>query len=95
MWQTILGAMLALLGGFVASHWQYRREADCLRAALAAELSAVQILISKRGYLDGLRAHIEWLKAGQRPGFFQVRISNNYDVVFKSNAQRIGTCRRR
>lgn len=90
MWNTILGAVLALAGGVIATRYQYRRDVRGLRFALAAELSSVTNLIWHRKYLENLREHIAAVELTRVPSFFQVRISKNYDVIFLGNAGRIG-----
>lgn len=94
MWQTILGAILgatlALAGTFISTRSQHRREERSLRRALAGELTAISDLIYQRDYLERLREHIEAIERTGLPLFANVQMSEAYNIIFTSNAHKIG-----
>jgi len=91
MWETILGAVLAIVGGFIASRAQHRRDVKSLRLAFAGELGGVVNLLQTRKFVERLQQHIEGMRLSDAPAFFRGRIANGYDAVYASNAHRLGT----
>ena len=89
MWETILGAVLAITGGFIASRAHHRRDVKSLR--LAGELGGVVNLLQTRNFVERLEQHIRRMRVSRAPAFFRDRIANGYDAVYTSNAHRIGT----
>jgi hypothetical protein len=88
-WSTILGAILAIGGGFVAKIYERRKERESLRAALRAEIQAILAIVERRDYIPGLSRFVEAIRAGS-PNFFEVRIGRDYDIVFRSNCDKLG-----
>jgi len=88
-WLTILGAILAVGGGFLAKAIERRQDRKSLRAALRAEIQAILAIVERREYLPGLSRFVEAIRVGS-PNFFEVRIGKDYDIVFRSNCDKLG-----
>jgi len=88
-WLTILGAILAISGGFVEKIYQRRKERESLRAALRAEIQAILAIVERRHYIGALSNVIEAIKSGP-PNFFERRFGSLHDIVFRSNCDKLG-----
>ena len=86
---TILGAILAISGGFAEKAYARRKQLQSLRAALRAEIQAILAIVERRDYIPGLSAFVDAIRAGA-PNFFEVRIGRRYDIVFRSNCDKLG-----
>jgi hypothetical protein len=64
-WLTILGAILAISGGFAEKAYARRKERKSLRAALRAEIQAILAIVERRDYIAGLSKFIEAIKGGE------------------------------
>jgi len=63
-WLTILGAILAIGGGFLAKAIERRQDRKSLRAALRAEIQAILAIVERREYLPGLSRFVEAIRVG-------------------------------
>jgi plasmid maintenance system killer protein len=88
-WLTILGAILAISGGFLEKACARRKERESLRAALRSEIQAILAIVERRDYIAGLSKFIEAIKGGE-PGLYQIRVGRSYDIVFTSNCSKLG-----
>ena len=86
---TILGAILAISGGFAEKIYQRRKERESLRAALRAEIQAILAIVERRHYIAALSNLIEAIRGGST-NFFERRIGSRYDIVFRSNCDKLG-----
>ncbi len=86
---TIVGAILAISGGFAEKAYARRKQLQSLRAALRAEIQAILAIVERRDYIRGLSAFVDAIRAGA-PNFFEVRIGRRYDIVFRSNCDKLG-----
>jgi len=68
---------------------QRRQDRKSLRAALRAEIQAILAIVERREYLPGLSRFVEAIRVGS-PNFFEVRIGKDYDIVFRSNCDKLG-----
>jgi hypothetical protein len=88
-WTLLFGAFLATVGGFWQVQHARNQERKSLKAALAAEIRATLSIIKQRHYIAGLERFIASIDH-QRNDLFQIRIARDYDVVFRSNSNKIG-----
>lgn len=89
IWLTILGAILAIGGGFLEKAYARRKERQSLRAGLQAEIRAILAIVQRRNYIAGITAFIEAIGNGST-SLFEARVSTDYNVVFKSNCDKLG-----
>ncbi|SDG52202.1 hypothetical protein SAMN05216571_11743 [Onishia taeanensis] len=89
-WYTLgaagIGFLAALVPHGLLEHMRRRHDAKVLRASLIAELRAISEVIRSRGYLEDLKKAAEL----EQPIKFSVNVPEDYFLVFKSNAQRLG-----
>lgn len=88
-WTLLFGAFLATGGGFLLAQFARYQERKSLRAALASEIRAILSIVERRHYIAGLERFIASIDA-QRNNLAQIRIARDYDVVFRSNCDKIG-----
>jgi hypothetical protein len=88
-WTLLFGAFLATAGGFWQAQHAHNVERKSLRAAFAAEIRAILSIVERRDYIAGLERFIASIDA-QPNVLFQVRIAKEYDIVFRSNCDKIG-----
>jgi hypothetical protein len=86
----LAGAFVTFVAALLPHWWQRRQEKKSIRAALAAEVRAISAIVAYRDYLDGLQRHIASIEREQHIHLYQVRIAMDYDIVFRSNCQKIG-----
>jgi len=86
----LTGAGVTFVVALLPHWWQRRQEKKSIRAALAAEVRAISAIVGYRDYLDGLQRHIVSIEREQHTNLYQVRIARDYDIVFKSNCDKIG-----
>lgn len=93
-WTTVLVALatgLTAVTGPVLLHvLQLRQERRATRAALFAEVAALATLIRTRRYGGHLEAAIEDLAKGGDPHHLQVAIPEDYNLVYRQNAGKLG-----
>jgi len=88
-WTLLFGAFLATAGGFLQFQFSRCQERKSLKAALAAEIRAILSIVQRRDYIAGLERFIASIDARQN-NLYQVRIGRDYDIVFRSNCDKIG-----
>jgi len=86
----LAGAGVTFVAALLPHWWQRRQEKKSIRAALAAEVRAISAIVAYRDYLDGLQRHIASIEREQHTHLYQVRIARDYDIVFRSNCDKIG-----
>jgi hypothetical protein len=86
----LAGAGVAFVAALLPYWSQRRREKKSFRAALAAEVRAISAIVAYRDYVDGLQRHIASIEREQHTHLYQVRIARDYDIVFRSNCDKIG-----
>ena len=85
----LAGAATAIAAVLIPICVQRHQEKRSIRAALAGEVRAILAIVERRDYLAGLERHIASIDA-QHNNLFQVRIARDYDIVFRSNCDKIG-----
>ena len=92
-WSTILsvivGGIIAIGGGFIQRFCERRRDQKSLRAGLRAEIQAILDVVKRRDYVANLSSFIENIR-DRSTNFFEVRIAKDYNIVFKSNCDKLG-----
>src|SRR4051812_38298506 len=91
---TVLGAILALAGGFAATTFsaahELRRRRRAVASALAAEIQALVRLCDDRSYLATLGEAIDEVRTTGRAVTVSVRATQPYFVVYDANVANIG-----
>jgi hypothetical protein len=91
---TLLGGLLALLGGFLSPLWHERRrrksEARNLALAFAGEITALREIAERRGYVADIQRLIEYIRSTGQPAFIYVLVRKEYFNVYKENVSHIG-----
>lgn len=87
---VIIGGAIAISGGLVTQYWKHRRERRALAHALAGEIHAIVEMVERRGYQKFVSKLIDDVHTSQLPANVQVTITQNYFVVYESNALKIG-----
>lgn len=89
---TLVGGLLAILGGFVAKAWQDDRQKRALRCAIASEIRAIMNLL--RPAREGTLRAVARMKADPKAAKYPiVDFRNTYSTVFSGNAPNIGLLR--
>jgi hypothetical protein len=93
-WQALLaaviGGLLAMVGTFAAKWWERRQEARAVRAAFAAEISALVEIARVRKHDETMRNWIErWEKGEDHKATFH-GAPRERDPVFSKNVDKIG-----
>src|SRR5215510_12595826 len=86
----LAGAGVTFVAALLPQWSQRKQEKKSIRAALASEVRAISAIVGYRDYLDGLQRHIASIEREQHIYLYQVRIAKDYDVVFRSNCDKIG-----
>ena len=86
----LAGAGVTFVAALLPHWWQRRQKKKSIRAALAAEVRAISAIVAYRDYVDGLQRHIASIEREQHIHLYQVRIARDYDIVFRSNCDKIG-----
>ena len=90
IFSVILGGALAIGGGFVTQLWQHHRDRRALALALAGEIHAIVDIIERRKYTEAITALISQISIKNEPMTMHVPVTQNYFVVYESNAAKIG-----
>jgi hypothetical protein len=86
---TLIGGILAICGGFLATAWEDYQKRRALRFALAAEIRAIVDLL--RPARDGTKRAVKQMKETPHAARYPtVDFRNTYSTVFSGNAQNIG-----
>jgi hypothetical protein len=91
---VVIGGLLAILGGFASTifvEWRRNaRESKKLAFAFRGEIQALSTLVKKRGYAEGIEAHIKHMEQTNQPLFLQIDVRREYFNIFISNIKNIG-----
>jgi hypothetical protein len=92
-WSTIIsviiGGIIAIGGGFIQKFCERQQDRKSLRSGLRAEIQAILDIVKRRDYVANLSSFIENIK-DRSTNFFQIRIAKDYDIVFRSNCDKLG-----
>jgi hypothetical protein len=84
---TIVGGILVIVGWFVPKAIERCQERKSVRAALRAEIQAILAIVEQRDFIASLSNFIERIEGGD---LFQRRIGRDYNIVFRSNCDKLG-----
>jgi hypothetical protein len=88
---TLIAAVVGFFSGasvaLIQVQYQRSQERKSLKAALAAEIRAILSIVEGRDYIADLEKFIASIDAND---LYQVRIARDYDIVFRSNCNKIG-----
>src|SRR4030095_11837491 len=91
---TLIAAVVGFFSGasvaLIQVQYQRRQERKSLKAALAAEIRAILSIVERRDYIADLEKFIASIEPNK---LYQVRIARDYDIVFRSNCNKIGLLR--
>jgi hypothetical protein len=94
LFQTLLGGLLAFLGGFVGNFLlqrsQRQKERESLSSAFCGEIAALLAIIERRQYLKFIKSELESVKQTGKVDSLQISVSRNYFQVYEHNIERIG-----
>jgi hypothetical protein len=88
--QLVLGAILAVAGGFCAKGFSDWRDGRNMLPALAAEIQAMLRMLEQERFIPVLEGEIEWLENTRTPREFNVTFKNTYNIVFAASASKLG-----
>jgi len=86
---VIVGGIIAIGGGFIQRFCERQHDRKSLRAGLRAEIQAILDIVKRRDYVANLSSFIENIK-DRSTNFFEIRIAKDYDIVFRSNCDKLG-----
>ena len=86
---TIVGGIIAISSCFIPNAYQRCQERKNVRSALRSEIQSILAIVDRRDYIRHLSEFIEAIRAGSL-GLFQRRIGTEYDIVFRSNCNKLG-----
>lgn len=93
-WTTVLVALItgltAAAGPALMHVLQGRKERLAVRAALIAEVTALASIIRARRYCEDLQETIQQLKQGHTVEYFKVPIPEDYNLIYRQNADKLG-----
>ena len=92
--QVVLGAVLAIAGGFCVKWFSDWRDGRNMRTALAAEIQAMLRMLEQERLIPTLKGEIEWLENTLTPREFNITFKNTYNVVFAGSASKLGLINR-
>lgn len=81
----VIGLVAALIPSFLMELYRGSRERDALRASIVSEIAALAEIARARQYIGGLAAG-----ASGNQQKLQVKFPDDYFLIYKSNASRIG-----
>jgi hypothetical protein len=87
---VIIGGALAICGGWATQFWQYHRERRALAHALGGEIYAIVEIVERRRYAQGISDLIGQAAQKNEPLALHAPVTQNYFVVYESNAAKIG-----
>jgi hypothetical protein len=88
---TIVGGVLAILGGILAKSFDEWRQRQSLRAAFRAEVSAIVEMFEVRGHDKLFKDLLEhWKRASTAKPIMLGSLSKPIDPVFSKNSDKIG-----
>jgi hypothetical protein len=91
---VIVGGVLAISGGFLSNLWLEWRHNRQLRRNLAlafqGEITAIQEMVRKRGYIEGLKNTIRGIENAGKPIPFFFRARRKYFSVYEAHVGSIG-----
>jgi len=91
---VILGGILAILGGFLSNFWlecyRDRRLRKNLALAFQGEITAIQEMVRKREYIEGLKKTIREIENSGLPFRFSFRARRKYFSVYEAHVGSIG-----
>lgn len=86
---TLVGGLLAVAGGFIATAWAGYQKKNALQRAIASEIRAIIALLRPAG--ENTRRRIVEMKTDpQKVGYPIVDFRNTYSTVFSGNAENLG-----
>jgi hypothetical protein len=93
--QTLIGGLLALLGGFSATwftQWLHKRvERKNIASAFYGEISSLLRIIKVRGYVQGLEDDLRYMQSNLGDiSFTHFKATKNYFRVYEYNIGKIG-----
>lgn len=94
LFQTLLGGLLAFLGGFVGNYLlqrsQRQKERESLSSAFCGEIAALLAIIERRQYLKFIKSQLEVVKQTGEVDSLQLKVSRNYFQVYEHNIGKVG-----
>jgi hypothetical protein len=90
LWQVLLGATLAIAGGFIERLHKDCRTRKGLRLALAAEIRAILETFRESELIEGIEKAVSEMEKHHRPMTIFADFKNEYNLVFTGNAAALG-----
>ena len=91
---VIVGGILALAGGFISNfYFEWRRDRRLrknLALAFQGEITAIQEMVRKREYIEGLKKTIREIENSGLPFRFSFRARRKYFSVYEAHVGSIG-----
>jgi len=91
---VIVGGILAIAGGFFSNLWfEWRRDRRLrknLALAFQGEITAIQEMVRKREYIEGLKNTIRKIENSGQPIPFSFRAQRKYFSVYEAHVGSIG-----
>jgi hypothetical protein len=91
---VIIGGVLAISGGFLNNLWfewcHDHRLRKNLALAFQGEITAIQEMVRKRGYIEGLKNTIREIEHSGQPIAFSFRARRKYFSVYEAHVGSIG-----
>lgn len=94
LFNIVLTASLTLVGGAIllvlTQFFTRRQKRKSVQAALRSEIQSILAIVEWRDYIPGFSNFIETIKREPSVKFFQIRVAEDYDAVFRSNCNKLG-----
>ena len=94
LFKIVLTASLTLGGGvilLVLTQFLTRcQERKSVQAAVRSEIQSILAIVERRQYIRVLSNFIETIKKDGSVRFFQIRVGKDYDLVFRTNCNKLG-----
>jgi hypothetical protein len=88
---VIAGGIITTGATLFLENRKEKKTASALAHAFRGELKALQAIVRKRRYVEGLRNVVTHVQSSHQPYDFVIRVSHEYFNVFRSNIDKIGT----
>src|SRR5438309_630991 len=94
---VIVGGVLGIAGGIgtgvAVKVFEHRQQRINLMSALAGELRAILTVVEERQLLQTLQTVIDQIRIQQTSLFFPVWVGEMHNLVFRQNADKLGSLR--